>query len=81
MSNDLFYIRCLDRESRQNGPCCWWKENRQGYTFDLAQAGVYERAEAEEILRQANVTGPHEEMVPFACAQGAAKLIVEKCDI
>ncbi len=63
----MFYIRCLDRE--------------MGYTFDLAEAGLYERAEAEQILREANIGGIHEAMVPFHVAQGSAKLTVDRNEL
>jgi hypothetical protein len=32
----------------------WWKPGRNGYTRELAQAGRYGKAEADEIVAQAN---------------------------
>ena len=32
----------------------WWRAHRVGYTRLLAEAGRYEKAQAEEIVTQAN---------------------------
>lgn len=29
----------------------WWKHDRRGYTTDISQAGQYNRADAEAIMR------------------------------
>ena len=42
----------------------WWRPNSRGYTTVEADAGLYERNEAEEIVRRANYGGRlHEEIV------------------
>lgn len=33
-----------------NEHSAWWRPNSQGYAINLACAGLYERAEAEEIV-------------------------------
>jgi len=42
----------------------WWRPGSRGYTCNEAEAGLYERAKAEEIVRSANYGGRlHEEIV------------------
>ena len=46
----------------------WWKPNRYGYTQELREAGVYGKAEAEEIVEESNKYGQfHECMIPKEC--------------
>lgn len=48
----------------------WWKHARNGYTEDMAEAGIYPRDEALSICREANRFNkspnvPNEAMVPM----------------
>ena len=36
----------------------WWGAQSIGYTRDLLRSGVYDRAEATDICRRANIAGP-----------------------
>jgi hypothetical protein len=36
----------------------WWRPGKRGYTRQLAKAGRYEKAEAEEIVTKANKYPP-----------------------
>ena len=58
---DLYLVRSLDRDSL-SGLACFWKSGRQGYTYDINEAGKYTKADAEAILKSANLVGVHEEM-------------------
>ncbi len=42
----------------------WWRPDGWGYTSSLAEAGRYEREEAERIVRSANVVEVHECLIP-----------------
>lgn len=56
-SKDLVKIWSFEHDA-------WWRPNSQGYTTSEAEAGLYEREEAEEIVRQANYGGQlNEEIV------------------
>ena len=46
----------------------WWGPARWGYTLDLAEAGRYTRAEAEDIVTHANQyrDTPYEALLPLA---------------
>jgi len=44
----------------------WWRLGRHGYTQYLSEAGKYSRAEAEEIIRDANLVNFNECMIPMA---------------
>lgn len=35
----------------------WWKIGRMGYTPHKSQAGLYSRADAEKICKDANING------------------------
>jgi hypothetical protein len=41
----------------------WWKAERRGYTRVLIDAGVYSKAEAEAIVKDANIVAVEEEAV------------------
>lgn len=42
----------------------WWRWNRCGYVSDIHNAGIYVKAEAEEICRNANIAELNEIMIP-----------------
>lgn len=42
----------------------WWAPDWQGYTIFLPKAGIYAKAEAEKIVRQANIVSFNECMIP-----------------
>ena len=43
----------------------WWKQNCHGYSPTLADAGLFEKEEAEKIVKEANSRGRLEEcMIP-----------------
>lgn len=44
----------------------WWRPGGFGYTSTLAQAGRYERAEADQIVARANRVTVNEAAVPLA---------------
>ena len=47
----------------------WWAPNRHGYTRDIRAAGRYQRSEAREIVREANVVCCEECMIPVECVE------------
>jgi hypothetical protein len=77
MSQQLYYIRNLERESRGN-LVVWWKPNHQGYTTDLEQAGFYTQQQAEEITKAANIIKTEDVMVPVEEARAVASMSVDK---
>jgi len=51
----------------------WWRPGKFGYTPRAAEAGLFQRAEAEAIVAQANVTKCHECLIPLACMGPAVR--------
>lgn len=47
----------------------WWRPGRRGYTRDIRAAGRYERLEAREIVRDANIVRVEECMIPIECIE------------
>lgn len=45
----------------------WWAPYRIGYTRELRDAGIYDAADAREIVARANVVAFHECMIPIEC--------------
>lgn len=77
MSQQLYYIRNLEREGSSN-LAVWWKPNRHGYTTDLSEAGYYSKEQAEEITKAANIVKVEDIMVPVEEARALASLSVPK---
>ena len=64
MSGETYLIRSFEHEVKGWG-VVWWRPNRCGYTNRISQAGRYSKAEADEIVAQANITGEiNEKAVP-----------------
>ena len=50
----------------------WWRPGRCGYTRKLAEAGRYSRAEAADIVEDANIASFNECAIPLECVSGAS---------
>jgi len=44
---------------------CWYRDNSAGYTSDIAQAGLYNRAKAEKHYTAANLPKSYRDTEPF----------------
>lgn len=53
----------------------WWRAAWNGYTETLTDAGVYEAAEANQILERANTIDVQEVAIPVNCFEGAAAIV------
>ena len=53
----------------------WWRAGRVGYTSRLEHAGLYSRAEAERIVRDANVVRINEECLTLVDALAEERTI------
>ena len=47
---ERYYIIDLERTIK-NDRVYYWKAARRGYTTDLAEAGLYSKAEAEDLVK------------------------------
>lgn len=45
---ELYYIYCAERSHQT---AYWWRPGRCGYTANLDEAGLYSKADADQILR------------------------------
>ena len=59
--SDTFLIWSIEHNA-------WWRPASCGYTQVLAEAGRYDRDEANQILRQANIIRTNECKIPVECA-------------
>lgn len=74
----LYYIESLEHNHTDGIMRCWWALQSKGYTYDLAKAQTYTKAEAEEIVKGANADGKiHERMwtVEFVKSEKAGVII------
>ena len=57
----------------------WWRPARYGYTTNIAEAGIYDQAEAERIVRKANYPPGtfHECAIPEECVRPMVGAIEE----
>ena len=46
-----YYFICLDQRGNE-GTVLFWRPNRQGYTSDIDLAGLYSRADADELNKR-----------------------------
>lgn len=53
--SDPYLIESI--EHRYGDTVTWWKPNRLGYTESISKAGRYSKEDAEEICKNANITG------------------------
>lgn len=44
---EMYYVYCRERST--DGIACWWRPNRCGYTSNLDDAGLYTKADADDI--------------------------------
>jgi hypothetical protein len=49
--------------------CAWWGPGHRGYTRDVTAAGRYSAAEADAIVRKANIVRVNECAIPIACVE------------
>jgi hypothetical protein len=54
----------------------YWRPNRQGYTIQIAEAGVYSKREAEGIVSN----GRGDMMIPLHSLANTVDYLVKKCD-
>lgn len=52
----------------------WWRPGRCGYTIHLAEAGRYSRAEAADIVKDANIASFNECAIPLELVSAASVL-------
>jgi hypothetical protein len=69
MSDDYAYVIWSIEHGR------WWAPNSLGYVASLRGAGRYTRAEAERIVRSANVNAFHECLIPVTALEPAPELL------
>jgi hypothetical protein len=53
----------------------WWAPDAMGYVWTLKGAGRYTRAEAEQIVRSANIVSFNECMIPVTALEVAPELL------
>lgn len=60
-----FYVQCVQRGEL----ALWWKANHKGYTFDLDEAGFYDKLPSDRGI---------DRLVPVEMARGAVRSLVEE---
>lgn len=65
MSDDAFYVLLAVNDSRMRGWLMWWASNRNGLTFDIRQAGLYAKFDADNLsYNGGSITGRHDIAIP-----------------
>lgn len=53
----------------------WWRANSHGYADSLVDAGVYDEAEARDILERANQVAVEECLIPLSAIVVPVKVV------
>lgn len=62
--------------SNKNG--CWYRDNSQGYTSDISQAGLYSREEAARHMSAPDTPRKYRNTEPFPLSSVRAMLIRQR---